>query len=104
MGQPLQPTRMEFLPVGHIALDTAHPAADELNLDKPSESVIWIKSFFVTHALQSTGLGRAAMDTLEAMAASEPLCAKTIMLDTLQKDDQIKLKNLKVCCSFSKAE
>jgi hypothetical protein len=35
-----------------------------------------------------SGIGRAAMDEVEAMAVREPLLAKTLMLDTVQKDDQ----------------
>jgi hypothetical protein len=96
MGAPVVPTRKPFIPVGHIGLDTTHPDADKLNLDKPTEAVIWVKSLFITKSLQCSGLGRAAMDTLEAMAASEPLSARTLMLDTLQKDDQMKLKAPKV--------
>ncbi|KAH6684843.1 hypothetical protein F5X68DRAFT_20690 [Plectosphaerella plurivora] len=91
-GQSLTPSKQPFIPVGHIALDMTHPAADALGFKKPTEGVIWIKSLFVLESLQSNGLARAAMDTLEAMLASEPLCAKTLLLDTMQKDDQIKLK------------
>jgi hypothetical protein len=32
------------------------------------------------------GLGRAAMDAVESMAISEPLCAETLALSTLARD------------------
>ncbi|MBE3043179.1 GNAT family N-acetyltransferase [Candidatus Bathyarchaeota archaeon] len=55
----------------------------------PSTGVIWIKSLYISSVLQSSGLGRAAMDALEAMAKDEPLCATTLMLDTVHKEHQL---------------
>ena len=60
--------------------------AAHLGLDFPETGVYWIKTFYVSKALQSKGIGRAAMDIAEAMAVNEPLCAKTLALDTLHKD------------------
>ncbi|KAI8299735.1 hypothetical protein K4K59_002055 [Colletotrichum sp. SAR11_240] len=85
---PRTPTGITFHPVGHISLDVDNPAAKRLQLPIPSENLYWIKSLYVSYALQSAGIGRAAMDEVEGMATSEPLCAKVLMLDTVAKEDQ----------------
>lgn len=85
---PRQPTKESFVPIGHISLDSKNPDAEHIGLDLPSENIFWIKSFYVGHAIQGQGIGRATMDEVEAMAVREPLSAKTLMLDTVQKDDQ----------------
>ena len=82
------PTRESFNPVGHISLDMEFPAAEPLGLTPPGG--IWIKSLYVSNALQSSGLGRAAMDALEAMAGKEPLSARALMLDAVCKEDQMR--------------
>jgi GNAT superfamily N-acetyltransferase len=51
------------------------------------EGSYWISNFYVSRALQGSGLGRAAMDTVENLAISEPLCAKTLGLNAINKDD-----------------
>lgn len=38
--------------------------------------------------MQSYGIGRAAMDLIESIAINEPFCARTLVLDTIPKDDQ----------------
>ncbi|CAP94240.1 hypothetical protein EN45_019160 [Penicillium chrysogenum] len=85
---PRQPTKESFIPIGHISLDSKNPDAEHIELDLPAENVFWIKSFYVRQSIQGQGIGRAAMDEVEAMAVREPLLAKTLMLDTVQKDDQ----------------
>lgn len=77
-----------FIPVGHISLDVDNPDAEPLELGVPSDRVFWVKALYVSRALHSQGIGRAAMDEAEAMAVREPLLAKTLMLDTLQTEDQ----------------
>jgi len=47
----------------------------------------WISNFYVSRALQGSGLGRAAMDTVERLAISEPLCATTLGLNAINKVD-----------------
>lgn len=64
-----------FVPVGHISLDAQ---GDDVNQAETYK----ISSFYVSVALQGGGLGRAAMDAVEHMAISEPLCAKWLMLST----------------------
>ncbi|KAM5346971.1 hypothetical protein ACJ41O_009976 [Fusarium nematophilum] len=78
-------------PVGHISLDADNVDAERLNIDLPTENVYWIKTFYVSKALRSKGIGRAAMDTVESMAINKPLLAKTLALDTVQKDDARRL-------------
>ncbi|CRK18102.1 hypothetical protein BN1723_011501 [Verticillium longisporum] len=90
------PSGKEFFPVGHIALDISYYEADGFNLNLPEGSTLWIKSLFISKALRSSGIGRAAMDKLEGMATSPPLSATTLMLDTLFKDDQIRFQKPKV--------
>ncbi|KAJ5774044.1 hypothetical protein N7457_008940 [Penicillium paradoxum] len=85
---PCQPTQESFVPIGHISLDSKNPEADNLDLDLPSQNIFWIKSFYVRQSIQGQGIGRAAMDEVEAMAGREPLLAKTLMLDTVHSDDQ----------------
>lgn len=84
------PSHQAFIPIGHISLDSKNPEAAQLGLEIPSNAVYWIKTFFVQHHLQSKGIGRAAMDEVEAMAVNEPLSAKTLMLDTVEKGDQLR--------------
>ncbi|KAM0424824.1 hypothetical protein ACHAPT_009880 [Fusarium lateritium] len=85
--KPRTPTQAPIYPVGHISLDDENAEAVHLGLDLPEKGVYWIKTFYVSKALQSKGIGRAAMDIAEAMAVNEPLCATTLALDTLHKDD-----------------
>ena len=54
---------------------------------KNEEGLYGISNFYVSRALQGSGLGRAAMDTVENLAISEPLCAKTLALNAINKDD-----------------
>lgn len=70
-------------PVGHISLDDDNLDAKHLGLDLPVEGTYWIKSFFVSKAMQGKGVGRVAMDHIETMAVDEPLCAKILVLDTM---------------------
>ncbi|KXH61476.1 hypothetical protein CSAL01_03887 [Colletotrichum salicis] len=93
---PRTPTGASFHPVGHISLDIDNPAAAPLNLPIPKDHVYWIKSLYVSFALQSCGIARAAMDLVESMATSEPLCAKTLMLDTVSKEDQLRKESMVV--------
>lgn len=91
-GVSRTPTRDDFHPVGHISLDTINPElkAKGVTLDLPSKDVYWIKSFYVSTALRSQHIGGAAMAAAESIAVSEPLCAQTLVLDTLYKGDQMR--------------
>ncbi|KAL2755368.1 hypothetical protein ACRALDRAFT_1064493 [Sodiomyces alcalophilus JCM 7366] len=85
-----EPSLAWFVPVGHISLARDDPGAKHLDLGLPSDGAVWIKGVYVSGALQNRGLGRAAMDAAEAIAARPPLNARTLVLDTVQKDDQMR--------------
>ncbi|OJJ73208.1 hypothetical protein ASPBRDRAFT_64001 [Aspergillus brasiliensis CBS 101740] len=53
-----------FIPIGHISLDSENPDNESIQLDDIPEShaYYWIKTFYVIQAVQSQGIGRAAMD------------------------------------------
>lgn len=86
-GVTLDPSHAEMLPVGHVALDNQDSKAEKLGLDLPTRDAFWIKSLYVSYALQGLGLGGSAMDMAESVATSEPLNAKHLLLDTVLKDD-----------------
>jgi GNAT superfamily N-acetyltransferase len=85
-----QPTQTDFIPIGHISLDSKNKQAEKVDLEIPAEKVFWIKTFFIIHRLQGKGIGRAAMDEIERIAVQEPLNAKTLMLDTVERGDQLR--------------
>ncbi|CAL3968965.1 unnamed protein product [Diplocarpon coronariae] len=75
-----------FVPVGHICLGHVPAHYDDENASF-AEDGLWISSFYVLRAIQSNGLGRAAMDTAETIAISEPLNAKNLGLNAISKMD-----------------
>ncbi|KAL2858587.1 hypothetical protein BJY01DRAFT_1361 [Aspergillus pseudoustus] len=85
-----QPTQATFIPIGHISLDSRNKKAEKMHLEIPSENVFWIKALFILHTLRGKGFGRAAMDKIEGIAVQEPLHAKTLMLDTVEREDQLR--------------
>lgn len=87
---PRRASHQAFIPIGHISIDSLNPEANHLNLDIPSSGVFWIKTFYVSHTVQGQGIGRAAMDEAEKIAAREPLNAQTLMLDTVERNDQVR--------------
>ncbi|KAJ5634979.1 uncharacterized protein N7484_008292 [Penicillium longicatenatum] len=87
-GRSRVASREAFAPIGHISLDSKNKDADRVGLDIPLEGVFWIKSFFILQTIQGQGIGRAAMDAVENMATREPLCAQTLMLDTVTSKHQ----------------
>ncbi|KAJ8099551.1 hypothetical protein POJ06DRAFT_112595 [Lipomyces tetrasporus] len=84
-GKPraLPDTPRSFIPVGHISLDSEN--ADRSLADR-SQGLYCISTFYISRALQGNGLGRAAMDAVENMAANEPLCAKALALETIARE------------------
>ncbi|KAF4425109.1 hypothetical protein F53441_14190 [Fusarium austroafricanum] len=90
-AKPRTPTHIKIYPIGHISLDVSNEKLGDLVLDLPKEGVYFIKTFYVSKALRSKGIGRAAMDIVESMAIQEPLCAKTLALDTAEKENQKRL-------------
>ncbi|KAJ5218188.1 uncharacterized protein N7498_000287 [Penicillium cinerascens] len=98
---PRQPSQIEFVPIGHISLDSKCQESDRIELEIPTEGVFWIKTFFVSRSRQGKGIGRAAMDEVEGLAAREPLCAKTLLLSTLVREDQMRGEYAKVAFGAS---
>jgi hypothetical protein len=83
-GKPRAPDLgKKFVPVGHISLNKEYETP---GYAEPAEGFYWIATFYISAALQFMGLGRAAMDAVESMAISEPLCAKTLALSTVARD------------------
>lgn len=62
---------------------------------KNEEGLYWISNFYISRALQGSGLGRAAMDTIENLAISEPLNAKSLALNAINKDDPNRVEKYK---------
>ena len=78
-----------FIPIGHICLGQVSEAYEKHGLAN-GPGVYWISNFYISRALQSIGLGRAAMDLIETLAISEPLCARILALNAINKDDPIR--------------
>lgn len=62
--------------------------AEKLGLKIPKSGSYWIKSLYISYALQGLGVGRAAMDAAERMGSEEPLNARHLLLDTVHHEDQ----------------
>lgn len=86
---PRTPSNQRFRPVGHITVDDSQPAVLRYGLDIPTADAFWIKSLYVSYALQGSGVGRAAMDAIEQLATEPPLSARHLLIDTLHRDDQL---------------
>lgn len=82
-GKSRSPTHSQFSPIGHISLDSVNSSPE---LGDRSKGLYSINTFYISRALQSSGIGRAAMDEVEAMAQREPLNAKTLALLTVAND------------------
>ncbi|KAM0327954.1 hypothetical protein ACHAQA_005353 [Verticillium albo-atrum] len=83
---PRTPSNETFLPIGHLALEAA--VEDDLEMGLRKDGVVWIKHLYISWPMQAGGFGKAAMQAVEALAALKPLCGKTIVLDTPQKEVQ----------------
>ncbi|KAL2065855.1 hypothetical protein VTL71DRAFT_3525 [Oculimacula yallundae] len=66
--------------VGHISLDSASP--NEVQAD-PSKGLYCVTTLCISRAIQSGGLGRAAIEKIESQAVNEPINTKVLSLDTL---------------------
>jgi hypothetical protein len=83
-GKPRTPDAgRKFIPVGHISLNNEY---EKPGFTDPVPGLYFISTFYISAALQGTGLGRAAMDAVESMANSEPLCAKTLALSSVSRE------------------
>ncbi|KAI8959006.1 hypothetical protein F5Y11DRAFT_334428 [Daldinia sp. FL1419] len=84
---PRQPTMMEFVPIGHVALDIHEPEED-IKLGLPATGTVWVHQLYVSRALHGGGYGAGAMSKIETLATQNPMNAKTVALDTLSKEMQ----------------
>lgn len=76
-----------FTPVGHICLGLPSKTYLDLGYVPETEGFYWISNFYISRALQGTGLGKAAMDTVENLAISKPLYAKALGMNAINKFD-----------------
>lgn len=74
--------------MGHISLDTESVHAKDAGADFEEEGLYWIGPLYVAWEMQALGVGRAAMDAIEAMAVNAPLYARSIGLDTMARRHQ----------------
>ncbi|KAM0245958.1 hypothetical protein ACHAQJ_010407 [Trichoderma viride] len=82
---PRTPTSVSFIPIGHIALDKYPDLNTQYSLP---QSTLWIKSLYISWAIQAGGFGRSAMYQIEHVASLPPLNATTMALDTITNDYQ----------------
>ncbi|KAI1314243.1 hypothetical protein F5Y03DRAFT_6293 [Xylaria venustula] len=86
LGRPHKPDPLDpfFHPIGHIALDSISYVPElETSL---SNGVLSLTNFYISSALQSRGLGGAAMAYCEKMAKEE-FGAKAITLETIANEE-----------------
>jgi GNAT superfamily N-acetyltransferase len=77
----------KFIPVGHLSLGPVSAQNLDAGYVKMEEGLYWISNLYVSRALQGGGLGSAVLDTIESTATSEPLCAKVLALNAINKID-----------------
>ncbi|ESZ98758.1 hypothetical protein SBOR_0864 [Sclerotinia borealis F-4128] len=85
-----------FTPIGHICLGLPSEKYLTLGYIPKTEGFYWISNFYISRALQGTGLGKIAMDTVENLAISNPLYAKTLGLNAINKVDPEREEKYKV--------
>jgi GNAT superfamily N-acetyltransferase len=89
-GKKIEPSHASFFPIGHIALHKDDPSIPQGSIKQlPTTNFLWIKTLYVSRALQGIGIGGLAMEHVEAVAASPPLNARHLLLDTLCEEDQL---------------
>ncbi|KAL7937938.1 hypothetical protein V8C35DRAFT_330081 [Trichoderma chlorosporum] len=79
------PTLAAFIPIGHIALEFYPHLNEQFALP---QSTVWVKSLYISWAIQAGGFGRSAMHQIERLATLPPLSATTMALDTSTKEFQ----------------
>lgn len=84
---PRQPTMVEFIPIGHVALDVHEPDED-IKLGLPATGTVWVHQLYISRALHGGGFGAGAMSKIETLATRSPMNAKIVALDTLSKEMQ----------------
>ncbi|KAL6698131.1 hypothetical protein J3F84DRAFT_261210 [Trichoderma pleuroticola] len=95
------PTLSSFIPIGHIALELYPDRQKQFSLP---DSTVWIKSLYISWAIQAGGFGRSAMHQLERLAALPPLNATVMALDTLTKEFQTTPESIAIFSKIRGAE
>ncbi|KAL6881233.1 hypothetical protein J3F83DRAFT_711035 [Trichoderma novae-zelandiae] len=98
---PRTPTSVSFIPIGHVALDLYPDRNEQFSLPR---STVWIKSLYISWAIQAGGFGRSAMHQLERLAALPPLSATAMALDTVTKRFQTTPESLAIYAKVLGAE
>ncbi|KAK6222608.1 hypothetical protein LQW54_000788 [Pestalotiopsis sp. IQ-011] len=87
MGSEYTADLATFHPVGHICLDgCVENHADNSLMISPEDGVYALAAFYISTALQGSGIGREAMTLFEETAVAVHN-ATTITLDTLSNED-----------------
>ncbi|VUC25369.1 unnamed protein product [Clonostachys rosea] len=89
--EPRRPSGRSFVPIGHISLRHISDLNTQFSLP---QDTIWIKSLYVSWALQAGGFGRSAMAQLERLAAAPPYNASVVALDTIRRDYHLSEEHL----------
>ncbi|KAI1377686.1 hypothetical protein F4677DRAFT_45040 [Hypoxylon crocopeplum] len=84
---PREPTNIEFIPIGHVAVDIHKPEEDAI-LGLPATGTVWIHQLYVSRALHGGGFGAGSMSKIESVATQSPMNAKVVALDTVAKEMQ----------------
>ncbi|CAH0048657.1 unnamed protein product [Clonostachys solani] len=90
--EPRRPSGRTFVPIGHISLRRIPDLNTQFTLP---QDTIWIKSLYVSWALQAGGFGRSAMAQLERLAAAPPYNASVVALDTIRRDYHLSEEHLR---------
>ncbi|KAJ6447049.1 C6 finger domain-containing protein [Purpureocillium lavendulum] len=86
-GTTREPTKKAFHPVGHIAIETFPDRNTQFGLP---QTTFWVKSLYISWALQASGLGRSAMAAVERVIAGPPFGADCVALDTVPSEFQLR--------------
>ncbi|KAI1102284.1 hypothetical protein F4804DRAFT_313593 [Jackrogersella minutella] len=88
---PRQPTMVDFIPIGHVAVDIHEPEED-VRLGLPPTGTVWIHGLYISRALHGGGFGAGTMSKIETLATQPPMNAQRVALDTMAKDMQTEPK------------
>ncbi|PNY28041.1 Uncharacterized protein TCAP_02036 [Tolypocladium capitatum] len=81
------PTMAPFLPIGHVAIEDFPERNVQFSLPA---TTYWVKSLYISWAVQASGLGRSVMAQLERVAAAPPFHATFVALDTIPPAFQLR--------------
>lgn len=84
---PRQPTNVEFIPIGHVAVDI-HKPKEDMSLGLPATGTVWIHQLYISRALHKGGFGVGTMSSIETLVTQPPMNARIVALDTMSKELQ----------------